>query len=437
MIHDVPMIDSGQYSGRILIGSYSRRLKNRLAEYIRLYRSYEASGSPAVLYIAAWRENEREVWYEFVCRKFVALMGCRPEAVADTFRRAIIERRIYRCTGTTSAVMKEVEGRENLSSAWQTLREESKNSGEIEAVYKLAVDDRIPLWLKDQAVIEPFDEDGVFLSRGCLTIVSNEMEAEDELQRHRDDLEAMVRARTSAMSRLNGQLMREIMDRKRAEIKLQQTVDQLARSLDETINVISSTVEVRDPYTAGHQQRVTEIAVAVAQEMGLPEEQVKGLQMAGRIHDIGKISIPSEILCKPGRLNQAEIQLIRRHPDVGYDILRKIDFPWPVALAVQQHHEKMNGSGYPRGLSGGDILMEARILSVADVVESISSHRPYRPGLGIETALEEIAEHRSVLYDPDAVDACLRIFREKGFGERLFASQNPVWPFDAVGSTGA
>jgi putative nucleotidyltransferase with HDIG domain len=195
------------------------------------------------------------------------------------------------------------------------------------------------------------------------------------------------------------------------------------------INVMSSTVEVRDPYTAGHQRRATEIAVAVAREIGLPEDQVKGIQMAGRIHDIGKISIPAEILCKPGRLDDAEMQLIRRHPSIGYEILKRIDFPWPVARIVEQHHEKMDGSGYPRGLCGEEILIEARILSVADVVESISSHRPYRPSLGIQKALLEIAEHRSILYDPRAVDACLRLFQDKGFNKLLCASQNPVWPF--------
>jgi len=419
---------SDHYSGRILAGNYSGRLKQRLTGYIQLYRAYEETQSPAILYIAAWRENEKAVWYEYVGRRFVALMGCGHPEMAEVFRRALIERRIYRYTGPALGILKEVAARESLNSAWKTFREESKRNGEIEAVYKLAAGSGT-LWLKDQAAIEPYGADGIFLSLGCLTIVSKEMEAEDELQKHRDNLEAAVHERTLALTRLNDQLMREILDRNLAEDNLQKSFDQLERNLDEMINVMSTTVEVRDPYTAGHQRRVTDIAVAVAREIGLPEDQIKGIQMAGRIHDIGKISIPAEILCKPGRLNGAERQLIRRHPSVGYDILRNIDFPWPVAHIVFQHHEKINGSGYPRGLSGDEILMEARILSVADVVESISSHRPYRPGLGLQAALKEIADNRSTLYDARAVDACLCLFREKGLYQRLCVPKNSTWRF--------
>jgi len=178
---------------------------------------------------------------------------------------------------------------------------------------------------------------------------------------------------------------------------------------------MSLTVEERDPYTAGHQRRTTDLAVAIAKEMGLSKHQIKGIQMAGFIHDIGKISIPAEILSKPGRLNEAEILLIRRHPQVGYDILKKIDFPWPVDLIVLQHHEKMDGSGYPQGLSGKEALVEARILCVADVVETIASHRPYRPGLGLDKALEDITKNRGILFDPHVVDACLALFQNKNF----------------------
>lgn len=420
---------SDHYCGRILAGDYSPSLKERLARYIALYGAYEETRSPAILYISAWREHEKEVWYEYVSRQFAALMGCRPAETAQAFRNALIERRVYRYAGPELAVQKEVEARERLHTAWKTVREESRKAGEIEAVYKLTLNSGSVLWLKDQASIEPCGSDGIFLSLGCLTVVSKEMEAEDELQRHRDNLESTVQERTSELTRLNGLLMREVLDRKQAESKLQKSFDQLERNLDEMINVMSQTVEVRDPYTAGHQRRATEIAVAVAREIGLPEDQVKGLQMAGRIHDIGKISIPAEILCKPGRLDDAEVQLIRRHPSIGYEILKHVDFPWPVAIIVEQHHEKMDGSGYPRGLRGEEILIEARILSVADVVESISSHRPYRPSLGIQKALLEIAEHRSILYDPGVVDACLRLFQDKDFTKRLCTPENPVPPF--------
>ena len=197
-------------------------------------------------------------------------------------------------------------------------------------------------------------------------------------------------------------------ERKRAKQKLQKT-------LEETIYALASAIEMRDPYTAGHQKRVTKLACAIAKEMGLSKEQIEGIRMAGLIHDIGKISIPSEILTKPGKLNDLEYSLIKTHPQAGYNILKGIEFPWPVAQIVLQHHERMDGSGYPQGLCGKDILLEAGILAVADVVEAMSSHRPYRPAYGIDKALEEISKNKGILYDPEVVNACLRLFNQKGF----------------------
>ena len=197
-------------------------------------------------------------------------------------------------------------------------------------------------------------------------------------------------------------------ERKRAKQKLQKT-------LEETIHALASAIEMRDPYTAGHQKRVTKLACAIAKEMGLSKEQIEGIRMAGLIHDIGKISIPSEILTKPGKLNDLECSLIKTHPQAGYNILKGIEFPWPVAQIVLQHHEMMDGSGYPQGLCGKDILLEAGILAVADVVEAMSSHRPYRPAYGIDKALEEISKNKGILYDPEVVNACLRLFNQKGF----------------------
>jgi putative nucleotidyltransferase with HDIG domain len=175
------------------------------------------------------------------------------------------------------------------------------------------------------------------------------------------------------------------------------------------------TVETRDPYTAGHQRRVADLARAIAAEMNLKSEQLDSVRMASMIHDIGKISIPSEILTKPTHLTDLEFNLIKTHSDSGYNILKDIEFPWPVANIVLQHHERMDGSGYPQGLKGSDILLEARIIAVADVVEAISSHRPYRPALGIEAALEEIEKNKGILYDNTVTDACLRLFREKSY----------------------
>lgn len=182
-----------------------------------------------------------------------------------------------------------------------------------------------------------------------------------------------------------------------------------------TVRVISMLSEIRDPYTAGHQLQVAKLAAAIASELGLPENTVTALKMAGTLHDIGKINIPSEILSKPGRLNQVEFDLIKTHPYIGREILESIDFPWPICEIVSQHHERLDGSGYPQGMKGDEICTEAKILAVADVVSAMSCHRPYRSALGLQQALEEIAQHRGTLYDPASVDACYRLFTQKGF----------------------
>jgi len=227
--------------------------------------------------------------------------------------------------------------------------------------------------------------------------------------------------RKDNLSRLVPAIRRELGEvevrrqRRQAEEALQQSIWKLKRVLGETATALASAIEKRDPYTAGHQQRVAQLSCAIAQEMGLTEEQIEGIHVAGVLHDIGKISIPAEILSKPGKLSEIEFLMIKAHPQVGFEILKNIEFPWPVAQITLQHHERMDGSGYPLGLSGEDILLEARILGVADVVEAISSHRPYRPSIGIGIALEEIINKRGALYDFSVAEVCLRLFYEKGF----------------------
>jgi HD-GYP domain-containing protein (c-di-GMP phosphodiesterase class II) len=208
---------------------------------------------------------------------------------------------------------------------------------------------------------------------------------------------------------------RDITARKRAEEELKQSSGRLRKALGATVQSISIIVEMKDPYTAGHQQRVADLARSIATEMDLSADQRDFIRTTSAIHDIGKISIPSEILSKPTKLTDLEFRLIKTHSQSGYDILKDIDFPWPVADVVLQHHERMDGSGYPQGLKGNDILLEARIMAVADVVEAIASHRPYRPSLGIDFALEEISRNKGILYDADAVDACLKLFQEKSY----------------------
>jgi putative nucleotidyltransferase with HDIG domain len=192
-------------------------------------------------------------------------------------------------------------------------------------------------------------------------------------------------------------------------------VEKIEKSLDNTISAIASMVEQRDPYTAGHQRRVSNLAVAIATEMGLSMGQIRGLRMACIVHDIGKIHIPAEILSKPSLLSDAEYEIIKTHPKAGWEVLKNIDFLWPVAEIVYQHHERLDGSGYPRGLKRKDILLETCILMVADVVDAMSSHRPYRPALGMLQALQEIMQHKGTLYDERVVDACIKLFVEKNY----------------------
>ena len=209
--------------------------------------------------------------------------------------------------------------------------------------------------------------------------------------------------------------MVDFTERKKAEEELNYTLEMLHKSLGATIQAINRLVEIRDPYTAGHQRRVADLARAIATEMGLSQEQVNGIRMAGSIHDIGKISVPAEILSKPGRLEETEFKLIKIHPKYAYEILKPIEFPGPVAQAILQHHERIDGSGYPSGLKNEEILIEAKILAVADVVEAMVSHRPYRPARSLDQALEEITKNSGALYDPKVVEVCLRLFVKKGF----------------------
>ncbi len=225
----------------------------------------------------------------------------------------------------------------------------------------------------------------------------------------REELLARVRTHLE-LSRLRHHLETMVEERTR---ELRASEAKVRASLLESVTAIAATVEMRDPYTAGHQRRVADIAVKIAEELQLRDDEILGLRLASVVHDVGKIKVPVEILNKPGRLSELEFSLIEEHPQAGYDILKEIDFPWPIAEIVRQHHERLDGSGYPQALSGGDILREAQILAVADVVDAMTTHRPYRAGLGIEAALEEITRKRGMIFAEDAVDACIRLFREK------------------------
>jgi len=274
-------------------------------------------------------------------------------------------------------------------SGLELIRDVSAKQRDVAVVMVTGIDD--PVVAESVFEVGAFDYVAKPIRRNrILRSVANALrrrELEIANRAYREDLERMVAGRTS----------------------------QLKEALDGIIHAIASTVEIRDPYTAGHQLRVAGLAFAIAREMGFSKAQAEGVRVAGTIHDLGKISVPAEILSRPGLLTEMEFEIIKTHPQAGYDILKDMKFPWPLARIVLQHHERMDGSGYPQGLSGENTLMEARILAVADVVEAMASHRPYRPALGIDVALKKISKNKGVLYDPEVVDACLKVFTENSF----------------------
>ena len=255
--------------------------------------------------------------------------------------------------------------------------------------------------LRDGAVdylFKPCSKEAVLRSVGIAckikTLNDEKERLEAENLRYRERMEELVIDRTTA---------------------LQERERRLQRVMDGSIEAISSAAEIRDPYTAGHERRVAHLAAAIARRLGLSETQERGIEITGFLHDIGKIAVPAEILSKPGKLNECEFDIIKTHPQVGYDILRKIDFFWPVADATLQHHERLNGSGYPHGLKGSEILLEAQILAVADVVEAMSSARPYRPAMTIELVIQQITKDRDAFFDANAVSACCELLRTENF----------------------
>jgi PAS domain S-box-containing protein/putative nucleotidyltransferase with HDIG domain len=274
--------------------------------------------------------------------------------------------------------------------------------------------ERLTAWKQEEALRQPLRE--VFR-----TVVSGEGDEPEIVLWAKNGKKFSIEETNMPMSdgsrNASGHVLvfRDISARKSAEKELKESWEKLHEALEGTIQAMALTIEIRDPYTAGHQRRVSKLSCAIAQDLGMSEFQVEGLRVAGDIHDIGKIYVPAEILSKPGQITAIEYGIIKTHPQVGYDILKTIKFPWPVAQIVLQHHERLDGSGYPLGLVGDFILKEARILTVADIVEAMSSHRPYRPAQGIDKALAEVVQNKGRFYDTDAVDSCVRLFQENRF----------------------
>jgi HD-GYP domain-containing protein (c-di-GMP phosphodiesterase class II) len=245
-----------------------------------------------------------------------------------------------------------------------------------------------------------------------LSIQSDEL-TEDDLP----TVTAFANQMTSAWrkAKLLQDLRISLNESQKAHHDLQESLTKLRSTIDGAIETLGMTVEIRDPYTAGHQRRVADLASLIAQEMRLSEDQVTGIRIAAIVHDLGKLGVPVEILNKPGKLTDLEFTMIKTHPQMAFDLLKSIDFPWPIAQISLQHQERLDGSGYPQGLKGDAILLEARIIAVADVVEAMSSHRPYRPSLGMERTIEEITKYRGIRYDAEVVDACLRVLQSTSF----------------------
>jgi putative nucleotidyltransferase with HDIG domain len=239
---------------------------------------------------------------------------------------------------------------------------------------------------------------------GVILKMRNEEKAKDQLVKELQEMQEKIAELEKVKVKCN-----------QLEKELKQSYKKLKKFIEGTANIITKVVEIRDPYSIGHQQRVSKLATAIAQEIKLPQNKIEGTRIASLVHDIGKVNLPTEIVSWPGKLIDVEFNLIKNHPKVGSDILKKVDFPWPIAEIVLQHQERIDGSGYPRGLKGAEILIEAKILGVANVVEAMSSNKSYRPALSIDEALAEISNNKNILFDSQVVDACLRLFKEKGF----------------------
>ncbi|PKN71872.1 MAG: two-component system response regulator [Deltaproteobacteria bacterium HGW-Deltaproteobacteria-10] len=237
----------------------------------------------------------------------------------------------------------------------------------------------------------------------------------ENLLSHNTDLAAAKKELRLLSNNLEERVREKTYFLEEAEASLTESLRSLKRTLGSTVKALAGTIEMRDPYTAGHQRRVTQLACAIAKKLDFPEAKLEGLQVMGLLHDIGRIVVPAEILSRPGELHAIEFSLIKFHPEAGSNILKEIEFPWPVADAIAQHHERIDGSGYPKKLKSKEILIEAKIIAVADVVEAMSSHRPYRPALGVDAALAEITSNKGILYDAAVVDSCVCAFKERDF----------------------
>jgi HD-GYP domain-containing protein (c-di-GMP phosphodiesterase class II)/CHASE3 domain sensor protein len=340
---------------------------------------------------------EAAIQYQTIKEELNGQISTRKQAEED-FRRTQLEleRKIMEHSIHLESALKELE----LQTIARKQAEDAKNSIQHELERKI-----IELTVQFESV-----------NKEVTSQIAARKQAEEELVKHQIELEQKVIERTKELEMTTQKLDAQIVARKQVEEELKLNFERLHNTLDDTVNSLAAAIEKRYPYMTGHQQRVAQLAFAIAKEMNLPYEQIEGMRIAALLHEIGNLNIPAGIISKVGPLNSIELKIMQMHPEAGYDILKTIEFPWPVAQIVYQHHERMDGSGYPQGLKTDSILLEARILRVADTVEAMASQRAYRPALGLEKALEEISTKTKTIYDPKVVEACVDLFTESRFG---------------------
>lgn len=382
-----------------------------LSEYNRINRALKATS--AVNMTMLYAKNEQSL-LENVCQKIVDIGGYRFAWVGYVGNDAEKTVLPVAYAGYEEGFLKTF----NLA-----LTDSEKGSGPVVMAIRagqpficrnIETDPRFVHWREEALkrgykadIAIPLDIDGEG-AKGALTIYSEREDVFDE-----EEVKLLTEMAGDLAYGINSLRTRNARNQTARELEI--SLEKMRRLVLDTVDALAVSLEIRDPYTAGHQKRVAMLAVEIAKDMGFSADQIEGVSIAATIHDIGKIAIPSEILSKPGKISEVEFALIKTHAQASYDIIKNIEFPWTVGEIILQHHERMDGSGYPQGLKGEEILLAARIIAVADVVEAMSSHRPYRPALGLDIALEEISRNKGIVYDSDVVDACLNLFINKGF----------------------
>jgi PAS domain S-box-containing protein/putative nucleotidyltransferase with HDIG domain len=388
----------------------TEQLQVKIAEQMRTDRALKAVSAVTIVMIQA--ENEQDL-LKNVCQTVVEVGGYRLAWVG--YVRAEQPQKVWPVTyaGTNNGFLAKVNinlqdpkrGKGPTGTAIQTRQPQVYRDFKKDVTFIPWLRDALRRGFKSGMAIPLIMDNRVL---GTLSIYSGETDAFDK---HEQDL-LINMANNLAYAMIS---LRNRTDKNQTAQELKLSLEKMRRILMQSVTSLGTALNIRDPYTAGHQKKVALLAIAIAKEMGCSKDQIEGISVAGNLHDIGKIKVPSEILSKPGKLSELEFAHIKNHSQAGYEIVKDIEFPWPVAEVILQHHERMHGSGYPHGLIGEEILMEARIMAVADVVEAMASHHPYRPALGIDIALEEISQNKAILYDTDVVDACMKLFSEKAF----------------------